>query len=232
MKIAICDDEKFFREQLHRELESYYCSLDVLIDAFSSGWELMDAINKMNYDLLFLDIEMEGMDGLEVARKLQENETAVPIIFLTSHTELAMAGYEVQAFRFLAKPIEQRKLLEALQAFENNIERNSRIMIVEGGMQHYLSCKDIFYIKSENVYLKIVMKKETYLIRKKLKELLQELPSNLFVAVHRSYILNLEHVTGFDGAEVILEDGSRIPVSKSNRNTFKQQMIRYMKGKS
>lgn len=229
MRIAICDDEKIFRAELQQQLETHYCSLDVLITTYASGEALVHAMEKTIWDLVFLDIEMPGMDGLKAAKRIHEAMPGLPVIFLTSHTELAMAGYEVQAFRFLAKPIEQKKLAEALQAFEKTILADSRIAIMEEGVRHYLSCKNICYIKSENVYLKIVTEQNSYLIRKKQKELLEELPQNLFLAVHRSYIVNLGCVTAFDGTKVSLKDGSSIPVSKSRCNDLKQQMLRYMK---
>lgn len=84
-----------------------------------------------------------------------------------------------------------------------------------------------FYIKSENVYLQLVTVGEEFWIRKKKKELLTELSQDMFMEVHRSYIVNMRHVTGFDGKEIIMTDGKRIPVSRANRELFKQEMMRY-----
>lgn len=228
MRIAVCDDEAIFREQLVGKLEKYFQSLDLIICTYASGEELLLHINDGQFDLVFLDIEMPGLDGLETARRVHDIFSNMPIIFLTSHVEFALAGYEVQAFRFLAKPIVDEKLVQALRDFEEMRRKNRKITILEEGMEKYLFCEDIYYIKSENVYLEIVMQREKHLIRKKLKEQLKELPADMFVAVHRSYIVNLKYVRGFDGATVMLEGGSRIPVSKSSRELFKQKMMRYM----
>lgn len=231
MKIAICDDDAVFRQQLKTELEKYYPRLDVLIRSFLSGEDLIKSFESNAYDLIFLDIEMPGMDGFETARKLREKQPEVTILFLTSHTELAMDGYEVQAFRFLAKPVERKKLYAALRAFEEKLHKDKKIVIVEDGTEKIVRCQEICYIKSENVYLSIVTKRERYFIRKKRKDLLEELPKETFVPVHRSFIVNLEYVKSFSGSEIILENHTKIPVSRGKRDLFKQQMMKYMRGK-
>lgn len=231
MRIAICDDEALWREQIINRLEDYFQSLDVLIQSFVSGKALMQGLKKSRFDLIFLDIEMEGMDGFQTAKLLKEYQPDITIIFLTSHTDLAMDGYEVQAFRFLAKPIADDKLYAALQAFEKKLNMDRKIAITENGVQKYIRCQEIRYIKSENVYLQVVTEKERYWIRQKLKNLLEELPKDLFVLVHRSYIINMGYVKSFGGNEIILEDETKIPVSKAKRELFKQQIMRYMKEK-
>lgn len=228
MKIAICDDEPIFQKKFKTMLDDYYRSIDVLIVSYSSGAKLIEEADR-RFDLVFLDIEMEGMDGLETAKHLHCIDANIPIIFLTSHTELAMEGYEVQAFRFLAKPVDENKLKEALLAFEKSIQKEKKIVITEDGVNRYIFCADIRYIKSESVYLSIMTKRASHLIRKSLKEQLEELPKDSFIQVHRSYIVNLNEVTGFNGDKVIMKDGSRIPVSRSKRESFKQQMMRFMK---
>nr|MBP3598457.1 response regulator transcription factor [Eubacterium sp.] len=229
MRIAVCDDEMIFASQVKECVENYYTSLDVLIDTFSSGEELLENIQKKQFNLVFLDIEMGGKDGLTVARELHELCTGLPIIFLTSHTELAMEGYEVEAFRFLAKPVEEAKLEAALKAFEKMQQRDSQITIVEDGVQRYLRCAEILYIKGENVYLNVFATETNYLVRKKMKELLTELPKDSFVQIHRSFIVNLRFVVSFDGKKISLSDGTELPVSKGNRDGFTQAMMRYMR---
>lgn len=232
MKIAVCDDESIFREQLKTELEQYYRSLDVLVECYSSGEELLANYEKKHHDIVFLDIEMTGMNGLQVARQLHTSNRDLPIVLVTTHTELAMEGYEVQAFRFLSKPVNRDKLIAALQALESMLLEDERISIVNDGVRMFLPCKSICYIKSENVYLQVVTTKESYLIRQKLKEQMKELPPNMFVQVHRSYVVNLRYVVSFDGTNITLEGGTKIPVSKGNRESFKAGMMRYMREKT
>lgn len=235
MKIIVCDDEKYICEDLEKRLREYYQSLDVLILSVSSGEELLRMMEREPDGVVcvFLDIEMEGMDGLETARRFRADHPDIPVLLLTSHTELAMEGYEVQAFRFLEKPLRQEKLVEALRA----VERSSltavrhKLKVATGDREVYVNCEDILYIKSENVYLNILTKGESFLVRGKLKEFAASLPEDSFFQIHRSYIVNLFHVRSFDGRNVLMEDGGRLPVSGRRRDLFREKMTRYLREK-
>ena len=99
----------------------------------------------------------------------------------------------------------------------------------KSGREFYLPLNEILYFKSENVYLDIQTEKGRFLVRKKLKEQLAELPETAFFQVHRSYIVNLEKIQSFDGKEVALADGSKIPVGRGKRAAFQGAVIRYLK---
>ena len=159
MKIIICDDEPYICDDLKKRLTMYYNSMDVLILTVSSGEELLRLIEREpeGISCLFLDIEMGGIDGLETARRIRKHHPGLPILLLTSHTELAMEGYEVQAFRFLAKPLRREKLTEALRAVERELSSGEKLRITADGREIYVDCRDICYVKSENVYLNLVM---------------------------------------------------------------------------
>lgn len=241
MKIMICDDEKYIRDDLKKRLEEYYNSMDVLVLPVSSGEELLKIAEREQGDVfcIFLDIEMEGMDGLETARRLRTEYPALPILLLTSHTELALEGYEVQAFRFLAKPLRQEKLVEALRAVEKSVQtaETHKLRIAAGDREIYVDCRDISYVKSENVYLNIVttgaessgQEHGRLLMRGKLKELLTRLPEYIFCQIHRSYIVNLSHVASFDGRNVQMDTGESLPVSGGRREMFRERMTRYLR---
>lgn len=103
MRIAVCDDEKYFRDTICEAINAFYQSLDVLCLPFEGGGELINAFEKgQRFDAVFLDIEMPPPDGMETARRLHEFSPELPVIFLTSHTELAMDGYEAAAYFLLA----------------------------------------------------------------------------------------------------------------------------------
>ena len=155
MRIGVCDDEPLFLDTLREKLEGYYRSLDLRIDGFSSGEALVRAVEKdpFSWSLVFLDIEMPGMSGLEAARAVRDVNDAIPVILLTSHTEYAMKGYEVEAFRFLAKPVEESSLFGALRAVEERERRNRRIQVKADGRELFIPLGEILYFRSENVYL-------------------------------------------------------------------------------
>lgn len=228
MKIAVCDDNAAFRKQVKNEVEDYFQSMDVLVCEYSSGEGLLDAMQQKNFDLLLLDIEMGGIDGLETARKIRKENTQIPIVLLTSHTEFALEGYEVNAFRFLTKPLNQEKLVRTLADVEKQIFSKERITILVDGIEHYISEQDIHFIKSENVYIRIVTGEKSYLVRNTLKEQLRQLKSPFWCQVHRSYLVNLNYVISFDGKSIQLTDEEKIPVSRANRAAFQKAMMDFL----
>lgn len=231
MRIGICDDQPVFCEKLKVQLEQYYRSLDVTVDCFFNGDQMIQAVKKEPYVYfcIFLDIEMPGKNGLEVADSLHRINENIPVIFLTSHTEYAMKGYEVQAFRFLEKPAAEEDLQKTLEAVRRSAERDRKLQIRQDGKERFLPVAEILYLKSENVYLEIQTTGENaYLIRKKLGEQMKELPETGFFRIHRSYIVNLGKVHGFDGKNVTLSDGTILPVSRGKRTAFLEAVSRYM----
>ena len=228
MKIAVCDDNVVFRSNVKIEIEHYFQSLDVLVCEYDSGESLLKAMKGTTFDLIILDIEKDGIDGLETSRRIRKDDTQVLIVLLTSHAEFALEGYEVNAFRFLTKPLEREKLVKTLAAVEKQIFSKERISVFADGMEHYVSKQEIRYVKSENVYIRIVAGKASYLVRKTLKEQLKELKSPFLFQVHRSYLINLNYVVSFDGKNVTLTDKMSIPVSKTYQTTFQKAMMKFL----
>lgn len=234
MKIAVCDDDLIFQRQIKEELDRYYRSLDVLIEVFSSGEALLEAVcaDPYGFFCVFMDIEMPGIDGMETTRRLRLLNRNLPVIFLTSHRDLAMDGYELNAFRFLAKPVEQDRLYRALTDLEAETQDQKRILVTKDGRELFLPIGDILYIKSENIYLSLVTAKESHLIRKKLKEILPLLPSSMFCQIHRSYVVNLQKIISYTGKAVTMEDQAVLPVSRNRREALKEAIIHSMAGRA
>lgn len=231
MKIAICDDEIDFQKNLRKKLEDHYSVLEVEIEMFLSGKDFLDRFEKepLVFQMIFMDIEMPSLNGIEISKRIREINQSVPIIFLTSHTELAMEGYEVDAFRFLDKPLRMDKLVKALQAFDNLRLLNSKIEIKDGERTVLINWVEIQYVRSENVYTKIYMDNAQYLIRKKLSDLEKQIPNQLFYRPHRSYLINLGFVKSFDTKKIIMLNGYEIPLSRGKRNEFNTSMMNYLR---
>ncbi len=127
MRIAICDDENTFLKELEEKIVKIIPRLDCDVEPFSCAEDLLSS--DMAFDIVFLDIEMDGMDGMSCARKIRQSDKDIPIVFLTSHTEMAVEGYEVSAFRFLQKPVDDTKLKRTLQDLIELFERNRSVIV-------------------------------------------------------------------------------------------------------
>ena len=231
MKIAICDDNSIMREELRVLLEEYYKSLDVVIEQFASGEDICQTVSSQpdRFDCIFMDIEMSGIDGLTAAKQIRTFNKNVPVIFLTSYREFAADGYEVNAFSYLTKPVNEDKLIEALDKLKAKGSSEGKVIVSDGKKEVILSYEDIIYIKSENVYLRLFTLKGSFLVRRKLKDQITELPAMYFMQVHRSYVINLNHVSAFDGRNVTMDQGHLIPVSDKWKSELPIRLAAYLR---
>ena len=231
MRIAVCDDEMIFCQDLQQKIEQYYQSMDILVSIFNNPKELLAYIeNKTDYfQAVFLDIEMPQMDGMTLAGKLKQINEAIDILFLTSHIEQMEEGYEVNAFRFLTKPVQSDKLNRALKALEEKQKERRQILIKQDGETHLLQEKEIICIQAENVYLHIYTKEQKFLVREKIKNMEEQLSRQNFIRVHRSYIISLAAVTSYEKGKVWLKNGMQVPVSRKNDEVFQAGILAYMR---
>ena len=231
MRIAVCDDEKLFVKALRVRLETLG-GADMLISEFLSGNELVRAIRSGRvFDAVFLDIEMPELNGLDAAKTLRESGDNLLIVFLTSHTELAMEGYEVKALRFLPKDCSDRKLHEVLEAIEREQRIKPNVIIRQKGEDFVIPPEQILLAESDNNSVSFVLDGNRISTRMKLTEALEilEKSSNDFVRVHRCIIVNLRHIKKYSTKEILLDNGQTIPVSKSCAEVFRQRMLEFLR---
>ena len=144
MIFAVCDDEKIFRDEIIEALNRYFGKLEVTCKEYESGVSLLAAYEQgEDFQALFLDIEMPGIDGMATANELRAKGFAAPILFLTSHTEMAMEGYEVAAFRFLGKPANPEKMERALTDLRQELCEKQKLIIRSDGEDIILIPDDI-----------------------------------------------------------------------------------------
>ena len=131
LHIAICDDDLILSKTLYQFIFETYRDIDLFIDQYDSGEEFLNKIISSNktYDLLLLDIEMDKISGIAVAKELKKLSPKTYIVFITSHDEFATVGYEVSAFRYLVKPIKKAKLVEAIEAVKTELLSRKSITV-------------------------------------------------------------------------------------------------------
>lgn len=232
MRIAVCDDEKYFRDMICEAIGEFFRSLDVLCIPFESGKALIDAFGKgQRFDAVFLDIEMPPPDGMETAGRLHEFSPALPVIFLTSHTELAMDGYEVSAFRFLQKPVVQEKLTQALKDIKQLCGVKRTLCIKEGGEEHIIPPESVIYAEADNNSVRFITTEKCVQARMKLTDAMTMLEgvSDSFCRIHRSVIVNLSHIVSRTEKEIKLDTGTLLPVSRSYSDELKKRLMEYIR---
>lgn len=239
MRIAVCEDETLFRAQIVKEIECYYHSLDVVVDSFSSGEELIEKYEQgkqvgqlPHYDILFLDIEMKRLNGFETAKRLRAYGGMEVLIFLTSHTEMAMQGYEVNAFRFLGKPVNKEKLAEALGELEKRFLQEQTILLHTSEQDVKIPISSILYLESmkNDVYYYVLEHRKTdcvktYKVRETITEAEELLKGNGFFRCHRSYLVQLMYVKSYTSKEMVLQNGMMLPISRGKAGSFKKALV-------
>ena len=228
-RFAICDDSQEdikYIEKLIREWNKQ-TGYQIRIDRFPSGEAFLFAYeDDPGVDVLFLDIEMKELSGIELAQKLRELGSRVQIVFVTGYMEYIAQGYDVEALHYLLKPVTEEKLRGVLdRAMERlkNRERELVITMSEGIIRIPLT--EIRYLEVLGNYVTI-HGRESYSVKRTLSQL-EELLDERFYRIHRSYIVNLQLVRKCTRTEVILKDDTALPLSRRNYEGLNRAMIKY-----
>ena len=231
LKIAICEDETSQREYLAQILRSWAKKRHYLLEwkeyAEAQAF-LFDYEEEKDYDILLLDVEMPGMTGIDIAKKVRENDFAVQIIFVTGYYEYFSEGFDVSALHYLIKPVDASRLCPVLERAVSNLQYRSRSVLVtaaEGDIKVPLA--EILYIKAENVYVVVCTRKGSYRMRTTLGKFAEQL-DDTFYKVHRSYIVGLKYVKMITRSEVTMINGEEIPISRGNYDEIHGALIKYL----
>ena len=226
-KIAICDDEAQIIDSIAEKLSA---AGEYEIHRFDSGEKLLEAPS--DYHILFLDIEMSGIDGIQTAFSLRENNYDGIIIFLTSHTEFMPDAFKVNAFRFLSKPIDDEKFSEAFTAAERVVLNTAHVLINARSKSIYMKLTDIVFLEAYGDGTYIYDKNgNVYDSDCSLKYWKEAIGTELFFQVHKSYIVSFMHVTHIEKNGTLMLKGYTQEISTSRRNyaAFKSAFFDYIK---
>lgn len=242
-RIAICEDEKVQIEYLQMLLEQWQERYDekMTVDTYTSAEQyLFETEGKVPYDLLLLDIQMGHMNGVELARKVREQDTKVKIIFLTGIKDYAIEGYEVGAVRYLLKPVKEAVLFSLLDKLcdETKEQKEDFLFFQTGGVTNRVRFSEILYAESEGHYvvLKTACPEEKGQTKEwKWKENIsarsEELESKGFFLLRRGLYVNLAKVEQIGKMECVLENGEVLPVTKARYQALNEAFITFYKGR-
>ena len=201
LTIGICDDEKEIRDKIKNVVKKtmFDDDRDYRVKKFSSGEELLQE-NVGEIDILFLDILMGDINGMDTARKIRENDKNMEIIFITSLVDYISDGYEVRAYRYLLKPVDDDGIKKIYQ-------------------------RDILYIEVLNRKVIIHSEKGNSETRQTLSEIKNELDSNMFYHCQKSFIVNLDYINKIKGYTAVLDNGKDIPIGRTKYKDLKEKFF-------
>ena len=228
MRIAVCDDEKRFVRDFTEIVGRLYKSLDIIVDEFSDGGALIRSFSTKSYDIVFLDIEMPGMDGISVAKRIREQSEDVYIVFLTGHIEYAIKGYEVNALRYLTKPATEENVREVLDHVIKKRSSEKSIWVRSRETEQRVRLSDIIFIESQNQDLVIYTAAGCFEFRGKLNDYEQTLTPEGFFRIHRSYMVSLSKIIGISGKELTVAGGYKLPIARAKEKEFKEVFMSFV----
>ena len=229
--IAICDDEKHMSAHIRSCVSDFFRkkNRETSLRMFSSGEELLSYNGQI--DILFLDIQMKGMDGMETARKLRADQFRGFLVFITVLKEMVFQSFEVQAYDYLVKPVDKKqfeKTMERLYASMQNAREDS--LLVQKGYEGRIIPKDeiVFCeVIDRKIYLNLASG-DVVDYYERIENLEAKLDKH-FYRCHRSYLINLKHLKGYKNGTACMDNGKEIPVSRLGSKEFSGVVLQYMK---
>ncbi len=220
LKIAIVDDERIIREQVKNFIHRY-CT-DCTVWSYAAGEDLLAAHTK--FDIIFLDIKMEGVSGIDTARELRRQQEDTVLIFVTGMKEYVFEAFDVSAFHYLLKPIDEGKLREVLgravgEAKKKKDGRRRQLFVRTKGRSLTIDQGDILYIESKAKKAEIHTVKETIEIYAAMSGLEEQLDER-FYRCHRGYLVNMAYIVEYSADSISLAGGGTVYLTKKKHGEF------------
>ena len=234
MKIAVCDDDRTTREQIASLIKEQEPGAEII--TYEAGEDMIKS--QENFDVSFLDVEMKKISGIDIAKHIREEqekwgkEKSI-IIFVTGYREYMEAAFDVNAFHYLLKPIDEKKFnivfsraLKELSA--KTKQKESSVIIKYNGMQKRILLKDIYYIESSNKKVVFHTKDGKFDTYGKMDEWESELGES-FYRCHRGYLVNLQKITAYNVDTIDLLNGDSLILAQKKYADFIKAYMRYAK---
>jgi two-component system LytT family response regulator len=231
IRAVVVDDEPLARRGIRTRL-ARWPQMEVVAEAGTAARGVRE-IRKLHPDVVFLDVEMPGADGFSLLEQLPANERPL-IVFVTAHEDRALRAFDAEAFDYVLKPIDDARFARMMERIiarcaERVPQRVDRVMIRDRGRAVALEPSAIDWVKSDGDYVRIYAGRSNYLHDATLTALAEQLPSDRFVRIHRSTIVNVERIHSLEPVTngdyvVLLTTGARLRLSRTHRETLGRQL--------
>ena len=227
MNFGLCDNEPaalFLLEQLAVKALTELNTSNVTFRSYTDGQALLDDI--ADIDLVFLDIDMPGLNGIETGKQLRAIKPDCCIIMATGREDCFKDAFKINAFRYITKPFEYSEVLEAIKAYLDTRIDTAVIEAYKDRVAYAVCVKDIFYIKAYNSYVEIVTQSGSFRIDESLSHIAAVLDMRLFFQIDRTHIINLRHIKQYKGDSAFVGNDT-FSISRRRRKEFEQKYIEF-----
>lgn len=231
ISIAVCDDEILECASIADKIEKVLDHMRVphVIRQFESGKKLLQAPE--SFDIVFLDILMPDLDGMRTAELFREKSAHNLLVFLSASRKYVFDAYEVEAFRYLLKPLDMGKLECVLAKAVEKTEKNAKdfILVSKEREKKKLFLDDIYYFEIRGRVLEVHGREGSFTYYGQIGTLEESLGEKGFFRCHKSYLVNLKYVEGYNRQEIFLDTGERIGIAKRRYEPFCREILFYMR---
>ena len=230
--LAVCEDNPEEGEHLLKMCDDLLAAREIphTLRLFENAGALAQALeqNSEAFDLLLLDIQMEGQSGMALAKELYRRQVPVRFLFITGYAEYALEGYEVHPIHYLLKPVEPAQLEDVLLRDWNEHHRVKNLLLRSGGKTLSLPVADIRYMESRNHTLVIYTVKAEYHLPLSLSEAENLAPPGAFYRCHNSFLVNIRQVEEIGRTSLRLRDGTQLPMGRRYYRSFQTAFIHFI----
>ena len=232
LQIAVCDDEQFYRDKIQTFLKKY-CkehALECSVEVYCSGEEfLKQKENRVKYDIIFMDIDMEGLNGIQTAMQVRQFQSDTYLVFVTAFVDYALEGYKVNAVRYIMKDTMEASITECMDAILKKMQiAQVQFSFMEGDRKLYTD--NILYVESrrhKSVFYCMESDVTIYQIYDKLDAIEQKLNGYGFLRIHKSYLVNMKHIKKISNYEAFLDTEEILPVPRMKYQSVKAAFVEY-----
>lgn len=232
LQIAICDDEQYYRDKMKKLVEGYLVKreLQYTLHLFLSGEDfLRQCENSVKYDIVFLDINMEQMDGIQTAKRIRSFHSDTYIVFVTAFIDYALEGYKVNAVRYLMKDALDLAMEECMTAILQKMQiAQVTFTFLEGEKRLYTD--NILYVESrehKSIFHYMEEGIVTYQIYDKLDSVEKRLGNCNFLRIHKSYLVNMKHIRRVSNYAAFLDTDEELPIPRLRFQSVKESFVEY-----
>lgn len=232
LKIVVCDDEKKILNTLSEKIKQIFLNKDIETEIFetTSPIEALEYIKSNVVDVVFLDIDMPILTGMDIAENLLNEEYKGLLIFVTSHDSLVYSSFKYHPFGFIRKSYFDNEIEEVIIRIIDEISHRDYIFSYKTNDGMYrVNVSEILYFESESNYLLIHLNDKVHKFRGTMSQLEMELSKNGFIRVQKGYLVNQKYIEILRKDEIVMSDNTIISISRTNKDVIKEKIMRYMR---
>lgn len=232
IKIAVCDDEKRVLSEINRKLQEEFERLNCQADVFQTNnpFELLEHIKINSVDVMFLDIDMPSLSGMDIAQFLMDNDANTLLVFVTSHDALVYQSFKYHPFGFIRKSHFNEEIGAVVRSLIVELQKKSEYFSFKTNEGFFkVLFTDILYFDSKSNYINLHLDDNLYKFRGTITSLENKLSLKGFIRTHKGFLVNQQHVFAIKGDDIELSNKEILPIGRTNRENVKKTILRYMR---